>query len=124
MYILICFVVVYIFISMYGSRNFRQGGSRPSRQKKTFDNLFIIFYLILVLNLFSVILSFLRKTIILKGSSSDPGSSLGRTFSKGGGGMSNFFPCEVGINADFYRNLVIFWGGLNPHILVLWIRAC
>ena len=31
--------------------------------------------------------------------------------------MSNFFLGEVGINADFYRNLVISGGGgLNPHI--------
>ena len=32
--------------------------------------------------------------------------------------MSNFFPGEVGGNADLYRNLVIFLGGggLNPHI--------
>ena len=31
--------------------------------------------------------------------------------------MSNFFPGEVGVNADFYRNLVIFrGGGLNPRI--------
>ena len=31
--------------------------------------------------------------------------------------MSNFFPGEVGVNADFYRNLEIFrWGGLNPLI--------
>ena len=47
------------------------------------------------------------------------GSSWGPTFSKGGGGASNFFPGEVGVNADFYRNLVIFRGGgrgLNPHI--------
>ena len=61
MYILICFVVVYIFISMYGSRNFRQGGPGQADRKKTFDNLFIIFYLILVLNLFSVILSFFKE---------------------------------------------------------------
>ena len=71
---------------MHGSRNFRQGGSRLSRYKKTFDNVFNIFYLTLVLNLFSVILSFLRKTIILKGSRSDRGSSWGPTFSKRGGG--------------------------------------
>ena len=30
---------------MHGSRNFRQGGSRLSRQKTTFDNVFIIFCL-------------------------------------------------------------------------------
>ena len=32
--------------------------------------------------------------------------------------MANFFSREVGVNADFYRNLVIFLGGggLNPHI--------
>ena len=83
MYILISFFVVCRF--MHGSRNFRQGSA--DRKKNTFDNVFIIFYLTLVLNLFSVILSFfLRKTIILKGSSSDRGSSCGPTFSKGGGG--------------------------------------
>ena len=48
---------------MHGSSNFRQGGSRLSRQKKPFDNVFIIFYLTLVLNvnLFSVILSFFKE---------------------------------------------------------------
>ena len=69
-------------------------------EKKTFDNVFINFYLTLVLNLYSVILSFLRKTIILKGSSSDRGSSLDPTFTKGGR-VSNFFPGEVEVNADF-----------------------
>ena len=109
---------------MHRSQNFRQGGGggvQAQPTEKPFDNVFIIFYLTLVLNLFSVILSFfLRKTIILKGSSSDRGSSWGPTFSKGGGGVvSNLFPGEVGVNADFYRNLVIFRGGggaLNPRI--------
>ena len=36
------------------------------------------------------------------------------------GGGVQLFPGEVGVNADFYRNLVIFrgggGGGLNPHI--------
>ena len=87
---------------MYGSRNFRQGWvvrAQPDR-KKTFDNVFINFYLTLVLNLYSVIMSFLRKTIILKGSSSDRGSSWGPTFTKGGR-VSNVFPGEVEVNADF-----------------------
>ena len=61
MYILISFFVVCRFTTIHGSRIFRQGGSRLSRQKKTFDNVFIIFYLTLVLNLFSVILSFFFK---------------------------------------------------------------
>ena len=63
---------------MHGYRNFRLGVSRLSQQKIPFDNVFIIFYLTLVLNLFSVILSFFRKAILLKG------SSWGPTFSKGG----------------------------------------
>ena len=61
-------------------RNFRLGVSRLSRQKNPFTQFFK------------------RKTIILKD------SSWGTTFSKGGGG-SNFFPGEVGVNADFYRHL-------------------
>ena len=62
MYILIFFVVCR-FITMHGSRNFRQGGSRFSRQNKPLTTFFffIIFYLNLVLNLFSVILSFFFK---------------------------------------------------------------
>ena len=69
---------------MHGSRNFRQGGpGSADRKKNTFDNVFIIFYLTLVLNLFSVMLSFFKE--ILKGSSSDRGSSWGPTFSMGGG---------------------------------------
>ena len=68
---------------MHGYRNFRLGVSRLSQQKIPFDNVFIIFYLTLVLNLFSVILSFFRKAILLKG------SSWGPTFSKGG--VSNSF---------------------------------
>ena len=75
MYILISFFVVCRLITMHGSRNFRQGGRGSADSIKPFDNVFIIIYLTLVLNLFSVILSFLRKTIILKGSSSDRGSS-------------------------------------------------
>ena len=46
---------------MHGSKNFRQGGSRLSQQKKPFENVFIIFYLTLVLNFFSVILSFFKE---------------------------------------------------------------
>ena len=109
------FFVVYIYARIEELLS-RWVQTQPT-EKKTFDNVFIIFYLTLVLNLFSVILSFfLRKTIILTGSSSDRGSSWGPTFSKGGG-VSNFFPGEVEVNADFYRNLLILRrGGSEPHI--------
>ena len=109
MYILIYFCCLlvnnYVRIKEFSSR----GVQAQPTEKKTFDNVFISFYLTLVLHLFSVILSYLRKTITLKGSSSDRGSSWRPTFSKGG--MSHFFLEEVGVNADFYRNLVIFRGG-------------
>ena len=57
MFILIFFVVCR-FITMHGSRNFRQGGPGSADKKNTFDNVFIIFYLTLVLKLFSVKLRF------------------------------------------------------------------
>ena len=57
------FIVVW-FITMHGSRNFRQGESRLSGQKKPLTTFFfIIFYLTLVLNLFSVILSFFKRKL-------------------------------------------------------------
>ena len=46
---------------MHGSRNFRQGGPGSADRKETFHNICIIFYLTLVLNLFSVILSFFKE---------------------------------------------------------------
>ena len=114
---------------MHGSRNFCLGGSRFSQQKKTFDNVFIIFYLTLVLNLFSVILSFFFKE-----NYNSYRFQLGQRFQlgsnifQGGGGVSNFFLGEVGVNADFYRNLLIFGGGggglRTPISQPLWIRAC
>ena len=84
---------------MHGSRNFRHrggvgvGGREPcSANIKTFDKFFINnFYYILILNLFSVILSFIRETIILKGYREGP------TFSKGGRGVAQLFSGEVGV---------------------------
>ena len=55
------FFAVCRFITMHGSRNFRQGGPGSADRKKTFDNVFIIFYLTLDLNLFSVMLSFFKE---------------------------------------------------------------
>ena len=106
---------------MHGSRNFRQGGSRLSRQKKLFDNVFIIFYVTSVLYFFSVILSFFKENYNSYRFRLRPRFQLGTNISQRGGGgggggggeLSNFFPGKVGVNADFYRNLVIFqWGGV------------
>ena len=72
---------------MHGSRNFLQRGPGSADRRK--KNLWQRFYYFLFdFNpqlIFSYTEFFLRKTIILKGSSSDRGSSWGPTFPKGGG---------------------------------------
>ena len=113
---------------MSGSRNFCQVGggggggvSRPDCQKTALTTFF------LVLNLFysfTVVYQWFisKKTIISRGFRGVKHFSGGggQTFSRGGGGWSNFF--QGGLNANLYRTYD-FQGVRTPYP-PLWIRTC
>ena len=111
--------VVCSFKTMHGLSNFRQGGggggSRLSRQKNPLTTFLFLFYFSHQLifsytefskeNYISHFLKVLARTEVQLGSN---------IFQRGG---VQLFSRGRGVNADFYRNLVIFQGGgLNPHI--------
>ena len=83
-------------ISMRGSRNFCQGGSRPEGQKTALTH-FILHFRGGPTNGFITFIT--EKTILFQGSRGGP------TFSVGGGGVQ-LFPGGGGggPNANFYRN--------------------
>ena len=120
------------FACMRGSRNFRQGGGGgpgQSDKKKSSDNVFFFFFFFLVLSLF-----YRSQMVNFKEIYHFSRFQRGATFSRGGGGGSNFFqggsnsllPIETHITCDFPGGGGGGGGGgeSGPPVPPLWIRTC
>ena len=90
-------------MDMRVSRNFCQGGVQVSLTKKSSDNVFFCFFLVLSLFYRSLEWSISKKSIIFQGSRGGPTFSRGggSNFFQGGGGSNSLFPIETHITCYF-----------------------